>query len=166
MNVSSHKCQLSIKREEKKVFPSKVVKGTLSQTEHKGNSNAIAQWTVCSQCLSFCKASPSVSLPRSGMCWKGLLKSLVQCPHHRSEAIEAQSHGKWWLGCNRSSPSLTDFSIDEHTSLGIVRIRFYLRQRLANFSVKDQIVNSLGLQATGSLLQLLNSAVAVTEKLP
>lgn len=62
--------------------------------------------------------------------------------------------------------SLTDFYIDEHTSLWIVRICFYLRQRLANFSVKGQIINSLGLQATESLLQLLNFAVAVTEKLP
>lgn len=52
MNVSSHKCQLSIKREEK-VFPSKVMKGTPSQTEHKGNSNAAAQWTVFSKCPSF-----------------------------------------------------------------------------------------------------------------
>lgn len=166
MNVSSHKCQLSIKREEKKVFPSKVVKGTLSQTERKDNSNTAAPWTGFSQCLSFCKAIPSVSLPRSGICWKGLLKLLVQCPHHRSEVIEAQFHGKWWLECNRSSPSLTDFSIDEHTSLPIVRTRFYLRQRLVHFSVKGQIVNSLGLQATGSLAQLLHSAVAVTEKLP
>lgn len=104
--------------------------------------------------------------PRSGMCWKGFLKPLAQCPHQRSEVIEAQFHGKWWLGYNRSSPSLTNFSIDEHISLWIVRICLYLRQRLANFFVKGQTINSLGLQATGSLLQLLNSAVAVTEKLP
>ena len=58
MNVSSDKYQLSIKSEERKVFPPKVVKGTLSQTEHKGNSNSAAKWTQFSQCLTFCKAIP------------------------------------------------------------------------------------------------------------
>lgn len=62
-----------------------------------------------------------------------------------------------------SGPSLTDFSTDVHTSSWIVRISFYLRQRLANLSVKGQIVNILGLQFTGSLSKLLNTAIAIAQ---
>lgn len=63
MKVGSDKCRLSIKSEERKVFPPRVLKGTLSQTEHKGNSSsAAAKWNVFSQRLAFCKAVKSASL--------------------------------------------------------------------------------------------------------
>ena len=91
MNVSSDKCQLSIKKEGRKRVPPKVGKGTASQTEHKGNSTLATKWHVFSQCLSFGKAVLSASQLKSEEGWKGSLKPLAQWPHYRSEIVEAQT---------------------------------------------------------------------------
>lgn len=162
MNVSSDKCQLSIKRGERKVFPPKVVKGTPSQTEPKVNSSSAAKWTVFSQCLSFCKAIPSASLLKSRTCWKELLKSFAQCPHYRSEESKAKSRGNFVARMGQESTSYTYWLLYWYTHIW----SFYLKQRWANFPVKGKIVNTSDLQATGSLLQLPNPYTAVAQSSP
>lgn len=167
MNVSSNKCQLSIKSEERKVFSPKVVDGTPSRTENKGNINAAAKWTVVHQCLSFCKATPSASLLKLGTCWKGLLKSLVHVPVTEERQLRQSQTKKLGAGRNRSlGPILTNLSIDAHTSLWIVTISLSLKQMSANFSVKGQTVNTSGVHAKGSLWQLLNTVIAIAQKQP
>lgn len=162
MNVSSDKCQLSIKSGERKVLPPKVVKGTPSQTEPKVKSSLAAKYTVFSQCLSFRKAIPSASLLKSRTCWKELLKSSAQCPHHINEESKAKSRGNFVVRMGQKSQSYTYWLLYWYTHIR----SFYLKQRWVNFPLKGQIVNTLDFQATGSLLQLPDPYIAVARSSP
>lgn len=78
MDVSAHKCQVSIKSEESQLLPLKVGNGTPLQTERKDSSNRAAQWKVFGPCLASCTAIKPVFLLKLRKFCMVLLKSVAQ----------------------------------------------------------------------------------------